>query len=99
VNISFSGPVWFWKGPSPFYFVTVPADQASEIREISHALTYGWGMVPCSVTIGATTFETALWPKEGSYIVPLKVAVRRAESIDVDQEVDITLTFFNETDE
>ncbi len=40
-----------------------------------------WGQVPVRVTIGESEFTTALFPKDGSYLVPVKVAVQRAEAI------------------
>ena len=35
------------------------------------------------VTVGGTEYYTALMPREGRYLVPLKVAVRRAEQVDL----------------
>jgi hypothetical protein len=81
VILEFSGGVWYWRGPSPFYFVTVPPDEARTIQALSGMVSYGWGMIPARVTIGDTVWSTALWPKDGSYIVPLKANVRKAERI------------------
>jgi hypothetical protein len=92
MQLEFSGPVWYWRGPAPFHFVTVPPDEAALIESVSKQVSYGWGMVPATVTVGATTTTTALWPKNGGYIVPLKDAVRRAEGIEIDDEVAISLT-------
>ena len=77
------GEVWFWRGPAPWHFVTVPEDLSAAIEHASPAVTYGWGMIPVRCTIGKTTWTTSLWPKDGSYIVPIKTSVRRAESLDV----------------
>ena len=79
MTIQFSGEVWFWKGPSPFYFLTVPEPESREIKEVERLVTYGWGMIPVTATIGETTWKTALWPKEGLYVLPLKDRVRKAE--------------------
>lgn len=83
VRVRFSGEVWHWRGPSPFHFVTVPPEESAEIADEASALSYGWGMIPVTVTIGSTTWTTSLFPKDGGYIVPLKDAVRRAEGIEV----------------
>jgi hypothetical protein len=41
-----------------------------------------WPGVPVHVTIGGTEFTTALFPRDGRrYLVPVKVAVQRAEAI------------------
>lgn len=76
-----SGEVWYWKGPSPFHFLTVPEAESKEIKELERLVTYGWGMIPVVATVGETQFKTALWPKDGKYILPLKDKVRKAESI------------------
>jgi hypothetical protein len=81
VEFSFSGTVWEWRGPAPYHFVSVPEEVAKEIKELASAVTYGWGMIPVSGKIGATTFNTSLWAKNGTYAVPLKDAVRKAEGI------------------
>ena len=82
MTIEFSGEIWYWRGPAPFYFVTVPPDQSKELREIVSMVTYGWGMVPVNARIGKTEWYTALWPKDGSYILPVKSAIRRKEKIE-----------------
>jgi len=91
VELEFSGDVWHWRGPAPYHFVWVPPDEAGLIQETAAAVTYGWGMVPVTVTIGDTEWTTSLWPKDGRYVVPLKDAVRRAEGIDLDTVVDVRL--------
>ena len=81
MQFEFTADVWFWQGPSPFYFVSVPAKQCGDLKAISGLVTYGWGMIPAIVRIGKTEWKTSLWPKDGGYIVPLKVVVRRSENI------------------
>lgn len=81
MTIQISGKVWYWKGPSPFYFLTVPEAEAREIKAIERLVTYGWGMIPVTATIGNTTWKTALWPKDGLYVLPLKDKVRKAENL------------------
>jgi hypothetical protein len=92
VEFSFSATVWEWRGPAPYHFVSVPPDVAIEIKELASAVTYGWGMIPVSGKIGATTFDTSLWAKNGTYAVPLKDAVRKAEGILLNDLVSIELS-------
>jgi len=92
VELEFSGEVWWWKGPAPFHFVSVPEDESVEIEAAAELVTYGWGMIPVRVDIGATRWETALWPKDGQYVVPVKAMVRKAEGIDVGDTVVVRLT-------
>ena len=81
MTLSITGEIWYWKGPAPHHFVTVPAKESREIKAIERLVTYGWGMIPVSVRIGRTEYRTALWPKDGLYIVPIKASVRRAEGL------------------
>ena len=88
----FGGEIWWWRGPAPFHFVTVPPEVCAEIAEIAGAVTYGWGMVPVTVCVGDTTWTTSLWPQDGGYVLPLKDAVRRAEGLELGDVVDVRLT-------
>ena len=92
MDLNFSGEVWFWKGPAPWYFVTVPDEDCEELAETSAVVSYGWGMIPVTARIGRTKWKTSLWPKDGSYIVPVKAEVRRAERIGVGDVVTVLLT-------
>ena len=91
VSINFSGPLWVWKGPAPWHFVTVPAEQCHELKAISGFVTYGWGMIPVKVGIGKTEWKTSLWPKDDAYIVPIKASVRKAEKLEDGDVVTIRL--------
>ena len=92
MQLEFSGDVWEWRGPAPYHFVWVPEEQAAALDDVAAMVSYGWGMIPADVTIGDTTWYTALWPKEGRYVVPLKDRIRRAEGIELGMVVDISLT-------
>ncbi len=91
MNTEFTGKIWFWKGPAPWYFVTVPEAQCRELKAMSPFVTYGWGMIPATIRIGKTEYKTALWPKNGLYIVPLKASVRKAEKLEEGDEVTVQL--------
>ena len=91
IHFEFSGEIWFWKGPAPHHFVTVPDDESAQLELVSPLVSYGWGMIPVTVQIGRTVWTTSLFPKDGRYIVPLKAHVRRAESLDVGDTVTIRL--------
>ena len=91
MDLEFSGEMWFWRGPAPFHFVTVPEEQSQDIEAISAEVTYGWGCIPVSARVGKTSFTTSLFPKDGGYIVPIKVAVRRAERIELGDIVELQL--------
>lgn len=77
LELEFSGDVWFWKGPAPWHFVTVPDEACGALEAVAAQVSYGWGMIPVRARIGPTTWTTSLFPKDGAYVVPLKFAVLR----------------------
>jgi hypothetical protein len=91
MELEFTDSVFEWRGPAPYHFVWVPEDDALVIQDVAAAITYGWGMIPVAVTIGGTTWTTSLWPKDGSYVVPLKDRARKAEGIALGDVVTVRL--------
>jgi hypothetical protein len=91
MNLEFNGQIWFWKGPAPWYFVTIPAEQSHDIKVISGLVTYGWGVIPVQVRIGQTEFKTSLFPKDDRYLVPIRASVRKAEKLEEGDQVTVWL--------
>ncbi|HET9914512.1 MAG TPA: DUF1905 domain-containing protein [Anaerolineales bacterium] len=89
--IEFTGTILFWKGPAPWFFVTVPEQQSRDLKAISNVVTYGWGVIPVHVRIGKTEFTTSLFPKDGLYLVPIKASVRKAENLEKGDSVTVRL--------
>jgi hypothetical protein len=89
--IEFNGEIWYWRGPAPWFFVTVPEKQSSDLKEISGFVTYGWGVIPVQVRIGKTDWQTSLIPKDGRYLVPIKASVRKAENLEEGDNVTVRL--------
>jgi hypothetical protein len=54
MDLEFSGEMWFWRGPAPFHFVTVPEAECGELHAVSALVSYGWGVIPAVVRIGKT---------------------------------------------
>jgi len=92
VHLEFSGEILYWKGPAPWYFITVPEDECSDLQATSAFVSYGWGMIPVTVQIGATEWTTSLFPKDGRYLVPVKASVRKAERLGEGATVVVLLT-------
>jgi hypothetical protein len=88
----FSGEMFEWRGPSPYYFIEIPVDQSVKIKERASQLTYGWGVIPVTGEIRDTEFITSLIPKDGIYLLPIKNVVRLGEGLEVDQVVHVKLT-------
>lgn len=90
MDFQFEGQVIEWRGPAPFYFVAIPEDESDDIKFAAKGLEY-WGQVPVVVSIDDIEFTTALFPKDGRYLIPIKDAVRRPAGIEVDQVLSVAL--------
>lgn len=90
--LKFEGQVIYWRGPSPFHFVAVPEPVAKKIKAEAARLSYGWGVIPVTATIGEAEFTTSLFPKDGSYLLPIKNAVRLPAGIEVGDNLKISLS-------
>jgi hypothetical protein len=92
MELRFEGRVIEWRGPAPYYYVTVPEPESADIREVAAIATYGWGVIPVEATIESTTFTTSLFPKDGGYLLPLKDAVRKPLELDEGDEVAVEMS-------
>jgi hypothetical protein len=92
VRFSFEAEVIYWRGPSPFFFVAVPPPHVPELRHVAKAVTYGWGMIPVEARIGEAAFTTSLFPKDETYLLPLKTAVRRKTDITAGDRIAVEMT-------
>ncbi|MES2046162.1 MAG: DUF1905 domain-containing protein [Pseudomonadota bacterium] len=93
-DIAFSGAVIEWRGPAPHYFVAVPADLVGEVAYAARLASYGWGCVPVSASANGFDFTTSLFPKDGGYMLPLKVAVRKHANVVAGEAVAIRMRIF-----
>ena len=88
--MNFTGEVIEWRGPAPYLFVAVRPQDSEDLKEEAHGLIY-WGQVPLHVTIGDSEFTSALFRRDGRCLVPVKVAVQRAEGIGEGALVEVVL--------
>ena len=90
MEIEFSGALVEWRGPSPYFFVPLPPDEADLVDEVKADVVY-WGVVPVRARIGGTDFTTSMFPREDTWFLPVKDAVRRAEGLRLGDEVGVRL--------
>jgi hypothetical protein len=96
-------PLWIWtsdKAPASWHFLTIDG----EVGEAIHALALmrrletgrrrGWGAMKVLATIGETSWQTSMFPANDvkGWLLPVKVAVRKAEGIIAGDEVRVTVT-------
>ena len=90
MDLQFSAEVIEWRGPAPFYYAVVPDDEADLIAEVAQSIIY-WGCVPAMATVGPHTYKTAMFPKEGTYRVPIRKNVREDLGIQVGDHIEVGL--------
>ena len=82
--IEFDGDVFRWdaREDAAWFFTSVPPELSEEIREIPRPYR-GFGSVRVRAKIGGSEWTTSIFPSSdsGSYVLPLKKAVRVAEGL------------------
>jgi hypothetical protein len=101
-----TAPMWLWRGnaadgtptKAAWYFITIAGEVAESLRASAKASGVprprgSWGSVRVSATIGATCWQTSVFPSKdvGGFVLPVKAAVRKSEKMLVDQLVTLRL--------
>lgn len=91
-RIKFQAEVWRYQGKAAWFFATLPPAAANQIRYY-HPQRGGFGSVPVRVVIGESCWKTSIFPDKqtNSFLLPLKKAIRAAEQIKDQQEIDVSL--------
>ena len=89
--LTFEADIIEWRGPPPYLFAPVPDHLVGEVHYAAREASYGWGMVPVTAEIGKTEFTTSLFRRGDTYVLPIKVAVQRAEDLALGDRVAVTM--------
>ena len=90
-RIAFVAEIIEWRGPAPFLFARIPDEHVGEIRYAALSASYGWGVVPVVAKVGESEFTTSLFPRDGTYLLPVKVAVQRAEGVGLGDHISVMM--------
>lgn len=84
MRFEFDSEIWRWPArKEDWFFATVPEELSADIQEVPR-MPRGFGSVRVRVRIGATEWRTSIFPGgDGTYALPLKRAVRDAESLEL----------------
>lgn len=92
-RVDFEAELWIWdaRRDESWTFVSLPADASDEIRDLTGGQRRGFGSVRVKVTVGRTTWHTSIFPdsKRGAYVLPIKRAVRTAQSLEAGDKVTV----------
>lgn len=85
---------WRYPGMAAWYFLPIDKKVAATLRENFAGKARGFGSLKVTVRLGKSKWQTSIFPdkQSGTYLLPLKAAIRRAESIDDGDSVDFSIT-------
>lgn len=92
-TFKFVAPLWLYPGDAGWHFVSVPGEVSDDIDALTAGNRRGFGSVRVTVTVGSTNWQTSIFPdsKSGTYMLPVKKAVRAAEGLSTDGDVAVRL--------
>jgi Domain of unknown function (DUF1905) len=97
LDFNFTEKCWLWTADkAAWHFVNVPKSHSEEIKFFTDShfgKRRGWGAVRVTVRIGASEWQTSIFPSKSldTYILPIKADVRKKENIVIDKMVEVTL--------
>lgn len=95
VIVAFDGELWVWdaRRAETWTFVSLPVEASEDIRELAAGPRRGFGSLRVRATVGESTWTTSIFPDSGSgsYVLPIKRAIRNAEGLDVGDVATVTL--------
>lgn len=95
VMVEFVSELWTWEArrTDTWTFVALPPELSDEILDRAGGLTHGFGSLKVRVRVGTTTWTTSIFPdaKRGTYVLPIKKAVRKSQSLSPGDTTEVTL--------
>ena len=93
---TFEGRLHAWREEEPgsWVFVNLPPELSDEIDDALSGPPRAFGSVRVKVRCGTSEWATSLFPSKqaGTYVLPVKQAVRRAEELEPGDTATFTLT-------
>ena len=92
-TVQFSSELFVW-GEGNWYFVLLPVEAAEELRDIAIGPPRGFGSIRVDVQVGESAWKTSVFPakESGSFLLPMKKAIRKAEDLEDGDQVEVTLS-------
>lgn len=100
--VTHASALWVWSGGQnggTWHFMTITGDAGEAIaaheamRRLEYGKGRGFGSVKVRASIGGTTWATSVFPSKesGGYLLPVKLAVRRAEDLSEGDVAEVAL--------
>lgn len=92
-SFEFTAPLWLHPGEDGWHFVSLPPEISDEIADLTSGKRGGFGSVRVAARVGGTSWRTSIFPdrKRGTFLLPVKKAVRVAEDLEAETGVQVRL--------
>jgi hypothetical protein len=89
----FASSLWAHHASGGWHFVTLPTAVADELRDVVPPAGSGFGSIRVTITVGASTWDTSVFPDKttGSFVLPVKRDVRRTNQLVAGDTVQVLL--------
>lgn len=93
IPYAFNATIWQHPAEGGWFFVSLPAELASEIRQHSKWKEEGWGRLKVTAKIGENAWATAMWfdTKQQTYLLPIKKLIREKGQLEINQNIDVVV--------
>ena len=93
LRYAFTARLWLYPGEAGWHFLTVPEKVAVDVREDTLTFRRGFGSVKITATVTGHNWSTSLFPdsKGGTYLLPVKKAIRTAAGLEAGDQVTVHL--------
>ncbi len=94
LEFTFDGEVVKGQGEGAWHFIQLPLDLGEELAKIASGsgMRGRWGSLKVEATVGQTTWNTSIFPDDdGSFLLPVKADVRKAEDVGEGDLVEVIL--------
>lgn len=94
MKVVFDAELWLWdaRRTEAWTFVSLPAGESEEIRDMASGLRRGFGSVRVRATIGSSTWTTSIFPaSQAGYVLPVKRQVRLAQALEAGDVATVTV--------
>jgi hypothetical protein len=92
-TFTFTAELWEYQGTGAWTFVSMPADQADDIRGLTEGRRNGFGSVKVRAAINDSRWSTSIFPdsSRGTFVLPVKKSIRLAEGVAAGDAVTVVL--------
>lgn len=81
-----------WPGEAAWYFIRINEKTTENIKDNFGMFAKGWGSIPVNVTLDKSKWKTSIFPeKNGTYLLPMKLQIRKAEKVEEEDSVSLTI--------